>query len=183
MAPKTNGRGRRGPTKIHPTLAGSQRGVVSNPTYEDPGGLVRAEVEENGSHDEDTLRDLPNPFYDYGRINNSNIENPLYRDHANQPQQGDNIYSVPRDSATSTSTSSQEGGEGDGGGGYSVPRSPAVEAVYSYATVGAAGEGGGSDTRTDAVSIDGNRYETPTGGNSLTKASLWIFTQLCLPTH
>ena len=58
-----------------------------------------------------------------------------------------------------------------------------MEAVYSYATVGAAGEGGGSDTRTDAVSIDGNRYETPTGGNSLTKASLWVFTQPCLPTY
>jgi hypothetical protein len=165
LAPKTNGRGRRGPTKVHPSLAGSQSGVVSNPTYEDPGGLMRTGEEENGSHDEDTLRDLPNPFYHYGRINNSNTDNPLYRDHANQPQQGDNIYSVPRDSTTA-STSSQEGeGEGDGGGRYSVPRSPAVEAagaVYSYATVGAAGEGGGSDTRTDAVSIDGNRYETPT---------------------
>ena len=161
---KVSGRGTRAPAKVSLSLADNhQNGVMSNPMYGDP-GLIG----ENG----DTLRNLPNPFYNYGRVNSNMADNPLYRDHPSQPpaaQQGDNIYSVPRDSPTA---SPERGGEG-GVRYYSVPKSPAVEAgeVYSYATVGATGGGGDADS----MPIEGPRYATPAGGSSTdTQDSLWV---------
>ena len=146
------------PTKISPSSAISSQ--VANPTYEYTGG-------ENGSHSGDTLRDMPNPFYDYGRVD-SNVDNPLYTDQPAQPQARDGIYSIPRSSPAPSSTSSQQeraGGGGGEGGIYSIPKSP-VKEIGVYSTVEPTG-GGGSASGTDAVAIEGNRYAIPTGEQHL----------------